>query len=169
MLFFCGSVYFGQQVQKNCVYLFIFFFQSRSLAEPRLRNPAIRRHKLCCARAHTHTHTHTHTHKYIYIYIYIYATCRRTYCTFVVKSAWDRARLTSTYPRLVWFTGIYRASVQRNWGGWVSVCLLFQFARFYLEHHVRNRSDLKCTYFVSLSLGCSSRNNSSFLFYTPRE
>jgi hypothetical protein len=30
MIFFCGSVYFGQEVQKT---MFI-FFQSRSLAEP---------------------------------------------------------------------------------------------------------------------------------------
>jgi hypothetical protein len=32
MIFFCGSVYFGQQVQKT---MFI-FLQSRSLAQPRL-------------------------------------------------------------------------------------------------------------------------------------
>jgi hypothetical protein len=37
MIFFCGSVYFGQQVQKT---MFI-YFQSRSLVEP-LRNPALR-------------------------------------------------------------------------------------------------------------------------------
>jgi hypothetical protein len=37
MVFFCGSVYFGQQVHKKDVY----FFQSRSLAEPRLRNTGL--------------------------------------------------------------------------------------------------------------------------------
>jgi hypothetical protein len=41
MIFFCGSVYFGQLISAKLKKDVYFFFQSRSVAEPRLRNPEL--------------------------------------------------------------------------------------------------------------------------------